>query len=48
MIFLAVTMGFYAEQIREKIAEDSKAKEYAQSLYDDLKIDTAIIQRTIN
>src|ERR1700683_348214 len=48
MIFLAVTLGFFAENIREHVSETDKAKEYAKSLYDDLKIDTAVIQRTIN
>ena len=48
MIFLAVTLGFFAENIREHASETDKAKEYAQSLYDDFKIDTAAIQRTIN
>jgi hypothetical protein len=48
MIFLAVTLGFFAENLREGISETYKAKEYAQSLYDDFKIDTANIQRTID
>jgi hypothetical protein len=43
MIFLAVTMGFFAENIREKITEHSDAKEMAQSLIDDLKKDTTEI-----
>jgi hypothetical protein len=46
MIFLAVTLGFFAENFREHFVEAGRAKEYAQSLYDDLKIDTAVIQRT--
>lgn len=46
MIFLAVTLGFFAENMREKNVDKGKAKEYAQSLYDDLKVDTAMIQRT--
>jgi hypothetical protein len=41
MIFLAVTMGFIAENIREGITDHAKAKEYARSLYSDLKKDTA-------
>jgi len=48
MIFLAVTMGFFAENIREHIADSEKGKQYARSLYDDLKVDTAIIARTYN
>src|SRR3954454_7432720 len=43
MIFLAVTMGFFAENIREDITENAKAKEYAQSLYSDLKEDTSFL-----
>ena len=46
MIFLAVTLGFFAENVRENYAEKAKAKEYAQLLYDDLKADTTVIQRT--
>ncbi len=46
MIFLAVTMGFFAENIREHIADTEKARQYAKSLYDDLKEDTTVISRT--
>ena len=46
MIFLAVTLGFFAENIREHYTENERAKQYAQSLYDDLRADTATIQRT--
>jgi hypothetical protein len=41
MIFLAVTLGFIAENIREDLADRIKAKEYGQSLYDDLKADSS-------
>ena len=41
MIFLAVMMGFFAEGLREHITENNRAKEYAVTLYDDLKLDTA-------
>ena len=41
MIFLAVMMGFFAESIRERISENSRAKEFAKTLYSDLKADTA-------
>jgi hypothetical protein len=41
MIFLAVTMGFFAEGLREHISENKRAKEYAVTLYNDLKADTA-------
>lgn len=48
MIFLAVTLGFFAENLRENYMENVRIRQYAQSLYDDLKIDTAIIQRTFD
>jgi len=41
MIFLAVMMGFFAESLRETITEHNRAKEYAVTLYSDLKLDTA-------
>ncbi len=41
MIFLAVTMGFFAETIREGISEHSRAKEFASSMMKDLEADTA-------
>src|SRR5437868_13192302 len=44
MIFLAVTMRFFTENIRESFAENEKAKEYAHSLYDDLKMDTSFLK----
>ena len=40
MIFLAVTMGFFAENIRENLANNHKEKEYIVSLIEDLKEDT--------
>jgi len=40
MIFLAVTMGFFAESLREHITERDRAKEFAVTLYSDLKADT--------
>jgi hypothetical protein len=43
MLFLAVFCGFLAENIRENIAEDNRAKEYAISLVQDLQNDTAAI-----
>jgi hypothetical protein len=46
MIFVAVTMGFFAESLREHITDSEKSKQYAQSLYDDLKVDTMAINRT--
>jgi hypothetical protein len=41
MIFLAVTMGFFAENIREHITDNAKEKEYMISMIEDLKKDTA-------
>src|SRR5579862_1592666 len=39
MIFLAVTMGFFAEQLRENFSQRSEEKEYIHSLYEDLSGD---------
>jgi hypothetical protein len=41
MIFLAVTLGFFAEQVRESIAEHSRETEFMKSMLEDLKTDTA-------
>lgn len=48
MLFLAITLGFFVENQREHFIEHRKAKEYAQSLFDDLKVDTLVLQRTID
>ncbi|HZY35875.1 MAG TPA: hypothetical protein VFE53_04460 [Mucilaginibacter sp.] len=45
MIFLAVTMGFFAEGLREHITENSRANEYAATLYSDLKEDTVSLRK---
>lgn len=47
MIFLAVTMGFFAENIREHFSESKKEKAYITSLVEDLKTDTANIKAEI-
>ena len=47
MIFLAVTMGFFAETIRENISDNSKAKEYIRSFVQDLRRDTATFSRLL-
>ena len=47
MIFLAVTLGFFAENIREHFTEVRKGKEYAISYKEDLAKDTVIIQGII-
>lgn len=46
MIFLAVTLGFFAENLREHFVENKRTEEYVHSLYDNLKVDTATLQRT--
>ncbi|MFI5185717.1 MAG: hypothetical protein ACHQF0_03280 [Chitinophagales bacterium] len=39
MIFLAVTLGFFAENIRENISDKRQVNQYAQSMLRDLKTD---------
>src|SRR5579862_5174756 len=41
MIFLAVTLGFFAENIREKIVSNERELNYMRSIVEDLKRDTA-------
>ena len=48
MIFLAVTMGFIAENIRENITENRKAAEIAESLYKEVYADSIAMQQKIN
>jgi hypothetical protein len=43
MIFLAVTMGFFAESLREHISDNNREKEYIRSFAGDLKKDTAAL-----
>jgi hypothetical protein len=43
MIFLAVTMGFFAESLREHISDNNREKEYIRSFAEDLKKDTAAL-----
>jgi hypothetical protein len=40
MIFLAVTLGFFAESFREHLANKEKENHYIQSLISDLRADT--------
>jgi hypothetical protein len=47
MIFLAVTMGFIAENFRESISDSQKEKQYVASLSEDLKKDTAALHYSI-
>ena len=37
MIFLAVTLGFFAENMRETISDSHREKRFAQQLYSELK-----------
>ncbi|MEI6124551.1 MAG: hypothetical protein WCQ95_13075 [Bacteroidota bacterium] len=48
MIFMAVTLGFFAEKIRENLSERMKEKEYIVSMIEDAKTDTANFQKSIN
>jgi hypothetical protein len=47
MIFLAVVLGFIAENFRENIGERSKEKEYVRWLIKDLQTDTVILHRNL-
>jgi len=47
MIIIAVAVGFFAKNILEHFTGKSKSNEYMQSVYNDLKADTALIQQTI-
>jgi len=40
MIFLAVTVGFFAETFRENVTEHKRAREFAESMVKDLQEDT--------
>jgi len=48
MIFLAVTLGFFAEDLREHVNDNAKEKEFMTALIDDLKSDTSRYQQVIN
>ncbi len=47
MIFIAVSMGFIAESIRENISDSVKEKEYMVSLVNDLKNDILSIKTNL-
>ena len=47
MIFIAVTLGFFAENLREHIGNRKKEKEYVLSLVEDIKKDTLRINYVI-
>ncbi len=42
MIFLAVTLGFFAENLREGISDSTHANEYVRSMISDLKNDVSM------
>jgi hypothetical protein len=48
MIFLAVTMRFIAENLREHISENSQAKELAKNFYEELKADSTVMQTAMH
>jgi hypothetical protein len=48
MIFLAVTMGFFAENIREHFENKEKEKQYIKSFYEDLSTDEIELPGLIN
>ena len=48
MIFLAVTLGFIAENIRENIVNHEKEKHYIENIIADLKTDTANITLSVH
>src|ERR1700712_486291 len=47
MIFLAVTMGFFAESLREKMAVNEKAKIYITGIIKNLEDDTSVIKHVV-
>ncbi len=47
MIFLAVTMGFFAESYREHLSEQTKEKEYAKTLYSELLSDSIVVSNKL-
>ena len=47
MIFLAVTMGFLAESLREHFGDKGKEREYVEALVNNLKDDTVMFHAVI-
>ena len=47
MLFLAITLGFFAENQREHLIEGNREKQYMQSLYEDLRKDTTILNSLV-
>ena len=48
MLFFAVFLGFVAENFREHLINKEHEHQYIVSLYDDLRVDTAAVNVTIN
>jgi len=48
MIFLAVTLGFFAETIRENISEKHREKDYIAGLINNVQTDTSNLKRIMN
>jgi hypothetical protein len=48
MLFLAVFCGFLAENIRERLVEKHREKQFIQSYVEDLKTDTALIRQVLD
>jgi len=48
MLFFAVTLGFLVENQREHFVEHQREKQFVQSLFNDIKADTANIGKIIN
>jgi len=46
MISLAVTIGFFAENLREHLSDSKKEKEYIKSLVQDLEIDQQVLSQS--
>ena len=44
MIFIAVTLGFFAESYREYLSDRSKEKEYINSMIEDLRTDSSFFR----
>src|SRR4026209_634441 len=47
MLFLAVTLGFFVENMREHYIEHKREKQYVQSFYEDLTADELDLESNI-
>src|SRR5690349_15853347 len=48
MIFIAVTLGFFAEGLRETMSDNAKEKEYMESFVQNLADDTTLLHYVID